>query len=475
MLGPDRGVLARLQVGELGEQRRDVGHDAEAQAQARTGLVDQVDRLVRQHPVRQVPCAQFDGGADRVVRVRDRVVLLVRGLESLEDAHRVLDRGFGDLHGLEAALEGRILLDPAVLGERGRADQVQVAPGEARLQDVSGVHAAALAGSARTDDRVHLVDEDDDLALVRGDLVHRLGQALLEVAAVAGAREHRGQVERHDTAVLELRGHGAVDDRAGESLDDRGLADAGLADQHRVVLGAAAEDLDGLLDLGGAADHGVELALARTRGEIEAELVEHRRLGGSLRGRPLLVRRRARGHGLAQTLGQGLGGDAGAGEDLARGGVLPEHEREEHVLRLDVGRTRRARHLVGVEQRAAGARGDGRGLDVGGLARSGQAGVDGVDDRLRGHPDVADRLVDGVVLDDRAEDVQRVELGLAALEGEAPCALQDALSAHGEEPAEVDRPGLPGLLTGEVAGEELVERARARVGEVVGHVASSQT
>jgi hypothetical protein len=34
-----------------------------------------------------------------------------------------------------------------------------------------------------------------------------------------------------------------ADDLLGQALDDRGLADAGLADEHRVVLGAAAEDL----------------------------------------------------------------------------------------------------------------------------------------------------------------------------------------------------------------------------------------
>ncbi len=51
------------------------------------------------------------------------------------------------------------------------------------------------------------------------------------------------------------------DDALGEALDDRGLADAGLADQHRVVLRAAAEDLDDAADLVVAADDRVELAL----------------------------------------------------------------------------------------------------------------------------------------------------------------------------------------------------------------------
>ena len=66
-------------------------------------------------------------------------------------------------------------------------------------------------------------------------------------------------------------------DPRGEPLDDRGLADARLADQHRVVLLAAREDLHHALDLGLAADDRVELALGRLLREVAAELVEELR------------------------------------------------------------------------------------------------------------------------------------------------------------------------------------------------------
>ena len=77
-----------------------------------------------------------------------------------------------------------------------------------------------------------------------------------------------------------------MDDRLGEALDDGGLADAGLADEDRVVLGAAGEDLHDPLHLLVAADDRVQLALARGGGEVAAELVEDRRAGGGalLRG-----------------------------------------------------------------------------------------------------------------------------------------------------------------------------------------------
>src|SRR3546814_19221102 len=55
-------------------------------------------------------------------------------------------------------------------------------------------------------------------------------------------------VERQQAAVLQAVGDVAVDDAQREAFGDRGLADAGLADQHGVVLGPTGEDLDGAAD-----------------------------------------------------------------------------------------------------------------------------------------------------------------------------------------------------------------------------------
>ena len=59
-----------------------------AQADARGGLVDEVDRLVRQVPVGDVADRQVRGGLDRLVGDRDLVVLLV----ALADAEQDVDR-----------------------------------------------------------------------------------------------------------------------------------------------------------------------------------------------------------------------------------------------------------------------------------------------------------------------------------------------------------------------------------------------
>ena len=95
--------------------------------------------------------------------MRDAVVDLVALLEAAQDRDRRLDGRLADVHGLEAALERGVLLDVlAVLVERGGADRAQLAAGEHRLEQVGGVDGAL--GGAGADDRVQLVDEQDDLA-----------------------------------------------------------------------------------------------------------------------------------------------------------------------------------------------------------------------------------------------------------------------------------------------------------------------
>ena len=76
-------------------------------------------------------------------------------------------------------------------------------------------------------------------------------------------------------------GHVAANDAAGQPFDDGGLADAGLADEDRVVLRAARQHLDDAADLLVAADDRIELALARELGEVAAVALE--RLIGAFR------------------------------------------------------------------------------------------------------------------------------------------------------------------------------------------------
>ena len=216
---------------------------------------------------------QLGGGHQRRVPDLDLVVDLVPLLEPAEDGDRVLDRRLADEDRLEPPLERRVLLDVlAELVERRGADAAQLAARQGRLEQVGGVHRAL--GLARADDQVQLVDEQDDPALGLGHFLEDGLEPLLELAAELGAGDEGAHVQRDDPAVLQALGHVARDDPLRQPLDDRRLAHAGLADQHGVVLGPSAEDLDDAADLGIPADDRVHLALAGHLDQVAAVALE---------------------------------------------------------------------------------------------------------------------------------------------------------------------------------------------------------
>ena len=70
---------------------------------------------------------------------------------------------------------------------------------------------------------------------------------------------------------MDRRGDVSSDDPLCESLDHRGLAHAGLADEDRIVLPTTEKDVDRLSDLAVTADDRIELAVPGLRGEIGGE------------------------------------------------------------------------------------------------------------------------------------------------------------------------------------------------------------
>src|SRR6267378_8195088 len=131
--------------------------------------------------------------------------------------------------------------------------------------------------------------------------------------------------------VLERIGHVAVHDALRQSLDNRGLADAGLTDQDRVVLRAPRQHLHHAPYLLVAADDRIELAFARELREIAREALQCLILVFGLLIRDAM--------GAAHTFEgreQILATDAGRRQQLPRRRVLLLGERQQQVLRRDV-------------------------------------------------------------------------------------------------------------------------------------------
>ena len=236
------------------------------------GLVDEVDGLVGKVTITDVAIGEVGRRDERLIGDGDPVVGLVLVADALEDLDRVRHGGLVDLDRLEATLECRVLLEVlAVLVGGGGTDGLQLATSEHRLEDRRRVDGAF--GRARADERVDLVDEEHDVA-ARLDLLEHLLEALFEVAAVTAAGDECTEVERVQLLVAQRVGDVVGDDLLRQAFDDGGLADTRLTDEHRVVLGATAEDLHHPLELARPTDDRIELLLASELGEVAPELIE---------------------------------------------------------------------------------------------------------------------------------------------------------------------------------------------------------
>ena len=183
-------------------------------------------------------------------------------------------------------------------------------------------------GRSRADQRVQLVDEHDDVRVV-GQLLHDRLEALFELTAILRAGDDQRDVERENALVGEKVRHVAVDDLLRQAFDDRRLADARLADQHGVVLGAAAEHLLDPLELVVAADQRIELVLHRRFGQVAAELGQQRRLFDA-RQRRLLVQQ------LDDVLAHGVQAHPLFHQDGRRDRPLLAQDAEQQMLGADV-------------------------------------------------------------------------------------------------------------------------------------------
>ena len=187
---------------------------------------------------------------------------------------------------LEPALERGVLLDGLLeLLGGGRADALEQPAAERGLEDGSAVVPRGRGGAQVVD----VVDEHHHRALLRrlDDLGDHDGEALLELAGHLAPRAHRAQVELEQPRVAQGRGDVPSDDPLRQTLHDRGLTHAGLAQKNGVVLRAAGEDVDDAAHLVVAPHQGIQHALLRLVRHVSAEALE--------RGELLLGLRAGRG------------------------------------------------------------------------------------------------------------------------------------------------------------------------------------
>ena len=199
------------------------------------------------------------------------MVVLVALLEATENCDSACLVRFVDHHFLEAALESLIFFKIfQILIEGGSAGTAELAAGQSRLEDVCGVHGAlAFAGPHES---VDFIDKEDNLAVSRCHFIDNSFKTLLKFALIFGACDERAHVERINLLGAEILWHIASYDTVSQTLGDGCLTGARLANEHRVVLGAARKNLKHAPDFLVTSDHRVEFACAGTLVEVDGIL-----------------------------------------------------------------------------------------------------------------------------------------------------------------------------------------------------------
>ena len=224
--------------------------------------------------------------------------------------------------------------------ERRCTNAMQLAARQCWLDEVGRVHRAFAFASAHK--RMHFVDEQYDVALGLLDLVEHALQPLFKLAAIFCPCNQRAHIEREQFAVLQAIGHIAIGDAQCQPLGNRGFANAGLADQHGIILGTAGEDLDGTADFFVAADDGVKFTRARNFRQVAGKFLERviavfGASGVSRTATPQVV----------DCGVKALGSDGCCCQRLACGGGLGERECKQQAFNGDIAVARLLRDLFG--------------------------------------------------------------------------------------------------------------------------------
>src|ERR1043165_5678530 len=95
---------------------------------------------------------------------------------------------------------------------------------------------------------MQLINEQDDLALAGNDFLKKGFKAVLEFAAVFRASNHRAEIHGDQAFMLESFWDIPADNATGEAFSDGGFADAGFANEDRIIFCAAGQDLHDAAD-----------------------------------------------------------------------------------------------------------------------------------------------------------------------------------------------------------------------------------
>ena len=125
---------------------------------------------------------------------------------------------------------------------------------------------------------MNFVDEQENVAALL-HFLHDVLQPLFKLAPVLTAGNHAAHVQGQYPLADQHFRNAALHDSLGEPFYHGAFAYAGLANQHRIVLRAADQDLNDALNFRVSANDGIQLVIPGGSGQITAVLSKHGRFG----------------------------------------------------------------------------------------------------------------------------------------------------------------------------------------------------
>ena len=140
------------------------------------------------------------------------------------------------------------------------------------LQHIAGIH--GTFGFTGTHHGVHFIDKNDGLSFVLCELFEYGLQAFFKFTAILGTCQQGGHIKRQYAFVFQTLRHFTIDDTLRQTFHDRGLANAGLANQHGIILAPTLQYLNRTANFVIATNDGIQLALSGALGQIKRVLLQ---------------------------------------------------------------------------------------------------------------------------------------------------------------------------------------------------------
>ena len=243
-------------------------------------FIKHVDGLVGKGTVSDVTLGQADARFQRIVGISHIVMILIFLFDVLQDLKCLIGCRRFDHDFLESAFERTILFNAfAVFVDRCGSDALQIAPGQSGFEHIGGIHRTWRRTC--TDNGVYLIDEKHHLRMLL-QFEDNVADTLFKLATILRSSHDRRHVERNNAFATQRTRHFFLRNEQGQPFDDGTFSDAGLADEHRIVLFPAAQDLCDTFYLFFPADDGVQFPLFGRTGHINTEPVKHWRIGHRL-------------------------------------------------------------------------------------------------------------------------------------------------------------------------------------------------